>query len=167
MSDYYPIMLDVRGRLAVVVGGDQVAAGKAAALVASGAHVTVLSPEFCEDMLRLAEDGQVTLRRKAYEPGDLAGAFVVIAATTDVRLAEAIWAETQENGQYVNIVDMPKYCSFIVPSILRRDHLTIAVSTEGASPALAKRIRQELEGLFSDRVWPLSALSRSCPNLSA
>jgi precorrin-2 dehydrogenase/sirohydrochlorin ferrochelatase len=164
MPDYYPIMLDVRGRRAIVVGGDAVAAGKASALAASGATVTVLGPEFCEDVLRLAEKRQVSLRRKTYAPGDLAGAFVVIAATSDERLAETIWTETQENGQYVNIVDMPNYCSFIVPSILRRDQLTIAVSTEGASPALAKRIRQELEDYFPAAYGPylrLAALVRT------
>src|SRR5205807_1821344 len=91
---------------------------------------------------------QVTLLRKAYEPGDLAGAFVVIAATNNPQLIEAIWAETQERGQLVNIVDVPEHCSFIMPSILRRDQLTIAVSTEGASPGLAKHIRHSLEEIF-------------------
>ena len=95
-----------------------------------------------------AEYKRVTLRRKAYEPGDLEGAFVVVAATNDTQLVEAIWTETQRSGQLVNIVDIPERCSFIMPSILRRDQLTIAVSTEGASPGLAKRIRQNLEEIF-------------------
>ncbi|HKF37136.1 MAG TPA: bifunctional precorrin-2 dehydrogenase/sirohydrochlorin ferrochelatase [Ktedonobacteraceae bacterium] len=148
MPDYYPAMLDIRGRAAIVIGGDRVAAEKAAALAASGAHVHVQSLEFCEELLKLVEQKQVTLRRKAYEPGDLAGAFVVIAATNDPRLVQSIWAETQERGQLVNIVDLPEYCTFILPSILRRGQLTIAVSTEGASPGLAKRIRYSLEETF-------------------
>ena len=148
MPNYYPLMLDVRGRQSIVIGGDRVAAEKAAALVASGACVSVLSSEFCPELLAQAEQERVTLRRKAYEPGDLAGAFVVIAATNDPQLIQAIWAETQERGQLVNIVDVPEYCSFILPSVLRRGQLTIAVSTEGASPSLAKRIRQSLEELF-------------------
>ncbi|MBO0794655.1 MAG: bifunctional precorrin-2 dehydrogenase/sirohydrochlorin ferrochelatase, partial [Ktedonobacteraceae bacterium] len=74
--------------------------------------------------------------------------FVVVAATNDPQLIEAIWQETQERGQLVNIVDVPARCNFILPSILRRDQLTITVSTEGASPSLAKRIRQQLEKLF-------------------
>ncbi len=148
MPNYYPIMLNVRGRLAIVVGGDRIAAEKAVALAKSGARVTVLSPEFCDDLLILAEQQQVALQRKAYEYGDLAGAFVVIAATNDLQLVQAIWDETQERGQLVNIVDVPQYCSFIIPSILRRDQLTIAVSTEGASPSLAKRIRHSLEDIF-------------------
>ena len=148
MPNYYPIMLDIRGRPALVIGGNSIAAEKAAALAASGAIVTVMNLEFCDELLALAQRHEVTLRYKAYEAGDLAGAFVVIAATNDPQLIEAIWTETQERGQLVNIVDVPSRCSFIVPSILRRGQLTIAVSTEGASPSLAKRIRQYLETLF-------------------
>lgn len=148
MPNYYPLMLDVRGRQAIVIGGDRVATEKAAALIASGASVSVLSTEFCPELLALAEQKQVTLCPKAYEPGDLAGAFVVIAATNEPQLIQAIWTETQERGQLVNIVDVPAYCSFILPSVLRRGQLTIAVSTEGASPSLAKRTRQSLEELF-------------------
>lgn len=148
MPAYYPLMLDLRGRSAIVIGGDSVAAGKAATLAASGAHVRVFSPAYSPEMIQLAEQRQVTLEYKAYEPGALAGAFVVIAATNDQQLIEAIWSEAQERGQLVNIVDVPAYCNFIVPSILRRGQLTIAVSTEGASPGLSKRIRQELEAHF-------------------
>jgi precorrin-2 dehydrogenase/sirohydrochlorin ferrochelatase len=149
MPNYYPVMLDIRNRPALVIGGNAVAAEKASALSASGARVTVMSPAFCEELLDLAQSNTVTLRYKAYEHGDLKGAFVVVAATTyEPELSEQIWNEGQENGQLVNIVDFPARCNFIVPSILRRGQLTVSVSTEGASPALAKRIRQKLEGLF-------------------
>jgi precorrin-2 dehydrogenase / sirohydrochlorin ferrochelatase len=148
MPNYYPIMLDIRSRPALVIGGNRIAAEKAAALVASGAIVTVMNPEFCDELLSLAQRHEVTLRYKAYEPGDLAGAFVVVAATENPQQIEAIWTEAQERGQLVNIVDVPSRCSFIIPSILRRGQLTIAVSTEGASPGLAKRIRHYLETLF-------------------
>src|ERR1700694_3242610 len=114
MPEYYPVMLDVRGRLAIVVGGDRVAAEKAAALSASGAHVSVINSAFCDELLMQAEYKRVTLRRKAYEPGDLEGAFVVVAATNDAQLVEAIWTETQKSGQPVNIVDIPERCSFIM-----------------------------------------------------
>ena len=165
MPEYYPIMLDVRDRVAIVVGGNEIAAQKAASLSASGARVTVLSATFCARLLQQAETRQVTLRRKAYAPGDLAGAFVVVAVGENPELVEAIWAETQERGQLVNIVDVPAYCTFILPSILRRDQLTIAVSTEGLSPALAKHIRQELEAYFPLAYGPylrLAALARAC-----
>lgn len=146
MPNYYPSMLDVRDRYALVIGGNRIAAEKAAALHAAGAKVTALNPEFCEELLDLARYQGITLRYKAYEYGDLKGAFIVIAtATYDPELAEAIWSEGQEHGQLVNIVDLPTHCNFIIPSILRRGKLTIAVSTEGAAPGLAKRIRQQLE----------------------
>ena len=164
MPEYYPVMLDVRGRLAIVVGGDRIAAEKAAALSASGAQVSVINPAFCDELLMQAEYKRVTLHRKAYEPGDLEGAFVVVAATNDAQLVEAIWTETQKSGQLVNIVDIPERCSFIMPSILRRGQLTIAVSTEGASPGLAKRIRQNLEEIFPLAYGPylrLAALART------
>lgn len=145
MPRYYPVMLDVRERAVVVVGGDAIAAQKAATLAASGARVSALSLAYSEEMRELAERGQVVLRWKRYEPGDLAGASLVVAATDDEQLIEAIWRETQQHGQLVNIVDRPQYCSFILPSVLRRGKLTVAVSTEGTSPSLAKRIRQQLE----------------------
>ncbi len=164
MPEYYPVMLDVRGRKAIVVGGDRVAAEKAASLAASGAQVSVLSPTFCYELLQQAEAGQVTLWQKAYEPGDLAGAFVVVAVASSPELVEAVWAETQQRGQLVNIVDVPARCTFILPSILRREQLTVTVSTEGASPGLAKRIRQELESYFPAAYGPyvrLAALART------
>jgi precorrin-2 dehydrogenase/sirohydrochlorin ferrochelatase len=149
MPSYYPIMLDVRNKPALVIGGNTVAAEKAAALHAAGAQVTVLSPDFCEELQEMAQNRTITLRHKAYETSDLVGAFIIVAATTyEPELAEAIWTDGQKNGQLVNIVDVPAHCNFIVPSILRRGSLTIAVSTEGSSPSLAKRIRQKLESLF-------------------
>ncbi len=159
MPNYYPVMLDLRGKDAIVIGGNQIAAEKAAGLVAAGAAVRVISPTFCEALLRLAEQRKVTLTTKAYQTGDLAGAFLVIAATNDPRLAEAIWSECQARGQPINVIDMPRYCSFILPSILRRGQLTIAVSTEGASPGLAKRIRQQLEKLFPAAYEPYLRLA--------
>jgi precorrin-2 dehydrogenase/sirohydrochlorin ferrochelatase len=149
MPSYYPIMLDVRNKPALVIGGNAVAAEKAAALHASGAKVTVQSPDFCAELQAMAQSGTITLRTKTYEARDLEGAFIIVAAATyEPELAEAIWIDGQKNGQLVNIVDVPAHCNFIVPSILRRGSLTIAVSTEGASPSLAKRIRQHLESLF-------------------
>ncbi len=166
MPNYYPIMLDVRQRAALVIGGDHVAAEKAAALSASGAHVTVMNAAFCDELLDLAQSQAVTLRYKTYEHGDLAGAFVVVAAVTyDPPLAEAIWQEAQERGQLVNIVDMPARCNFILPSILRRGKLTVAVSTEGSSPSMAKRMRQYLEGLLPaeyETYLLIAAAARAC-----
>ncbi len=164
MPNYYPALLDLRGRVAVVIGGDDVAAEKAAALAACGAQVTTISPEFSDALRALAERGSVKLCPRQYSPDDLAGAFVVVAATSDPNLSEAIWQETQRRQQLVNIVDQPERCSFILPSILRRGPLTIAVSTEGTSPSLAKRIRQQLEERFPAAYAPylhLAAAARA------
>jgi precorrin-2 dehydrogenase / sirohydrochlorin ferrochelatase len=161
---YYPVLLDLRNRRAMVVGGNELAAEKATALVASGALVEVLNEEFCDALLSMTERREITLRHKQYESGDLAGAFVVVAVTTDEQLIEAIWQETQQRGQPVNIVDVPRYCSFILPSVLRRGQLTISVSTEGASPGMAKRIRRQLEEVFPAAYGAyvdLAALARS------
>jgi precorrin-2 dehydrogenase/sirohydrochlorin ferrochelatase len=159
MPNYYPVMLDIRGKNAIVIGGDQIAAEKAAGLVAAGAAVRVISQSFCDALLTLAEQQKVTLTAKAYQTGDLAGAFLVIAATNDQHVAEAAWNESQERRQPINVVDMPRYCSFILPSILRRGQLTIAISTEGASPGLAKRIRQQIEKLFPAAYEPYLRLA--------
>ena len=149
MPNYYPIMLDIRNRTALVIGGDRTAAEKAANLSLCGARVTVMAATFCTELLDLERKGAISLRHKRYEQGDLEGAFVVIAATTyDPLLSAAIWHEAQEREQLINIVDVPAYCNFILPSILRRGQLSISVSTEGASPSLAKRIRQQLEDQF-------------------
>lgn len=161
MSNYYPILLDIRDRPAVVIGGDRAAAAKATALAASGAHVTVLAAAFCDELHALARQPgtTITLRAKRYEPGDLAGAFVVVASTRDADDIAAIRAETRQRNQLLNVVDVPAACDYIVPSILRRGQLTIAVSTEGASPSLAKRIRQRLEKLFPPAYAPYLRLA--------
>nr|BBH92433.1 precorrin-2 dehydrogenase [Thermogemmatispora argillosa] len=150
MPNYYPIMLDVRGRRVVVIGGDRVAAERVQAFAACGAQVCVIAPEWCAELEQVVQElgPQVELRRRSYQPGDLEGAFVVIATTRAPDLVEAVWREAQQRGQLLNIVDLPERCNFITPSILRRDQLTVAVSTEGASPGLAKLIRQELEQHF-------------------
>src|SRR5262245_55174415 len=125
MANYYPLMLDLRGRTVIVIGGNRMAAEKVAGLSTSDAHITVINPTFNADLRRRAERGEITLRRKAYERGDLAGAFVVFAAVTDPELISSIESEAQERGQLLNIVDVPAHCNFIVPSILRRGQLTI------------------------------------------
>ncbi len=165
MPNYYPVMLDLRGRSVLVVGRDRIAAEKASALHACGAEVTVVATRPGRSMRALVESGTVTLRQRDFAPDDLDGAFLVVAATDDQALIDMLWDETQRRGQIINIVDVPARCNFIVPSILRRGQLTIAVSTEGASPSLAKRIRQRLEEVIGPAYGPflrLSATARAC-----
>ena len=144
-TGYYPVMLDLHGRRAVVVGGGGVAETKVGPLVDAGAAVTVVAPSLTPGLaLRVREAGLTHIPRE-YAAGDLAGAYLVIAATDDPEVNHAVHAEAEARGVLVNVVDDPPYCGFILPSILRRGDLVVAVSTSGNAPALAVRIRERIE----------------------
>ncbi|HHT9140526.1 MAG TPA: precorrin-2 dehydrogenase/sirohydrochlorin ferrochelatase family protein [Candidatus Tripitaka californicus] len=145
MPRYYPIYLDVKGKRCVVVGGGEVAYRKALGLKEVGAEVVVIAPEFYKEF---RSKRGITLLRQKYSGECLAGAFLVIAATDDKEVNQKVWEDAQRHGLLVNVVDQPGLCNFIVPSVVNRGELQISISTGGASPALAKRIRQELEDLF-------------------
>lgn len=142
---YYPIMLDIEGKRCVVIGGGQVALRKVETLLKHGAVVEVISPEMCPGLEQLASSGSVKVARRTYRAGDLQDAAVVISATDDSETNRSASQEALKSGTLVNVVDVPELSSFIVPSTLRRGDLTVAVSTNGRSPALARRIRAELE----------------------
>jgi precorrin-2 dehydrogenase len=143
----YPVALLVEGRRCVVIGGGEVAARKVGSLLEVGALVTVVSPVLGEDLTRRVEHGEIVHRPRAYGRGDLVGAFLAFAATDDEETHAEIAREAEEEGVLLNVVDRPRWCTFIVPSIARRGDLSVAVSTGGASPALARRLREEIEGL--------------------
>ncbi|MFZ5776024.1 MAG: precorrin-2 dehydrogenase/sirohydrochlorin ferrochelatase family protein [Thermodesulfobacteriota bacterium] len=145
---YFPICLSIAGRRCIVIGGGRVGERKALALLAHGAKVRVISPELSRCLAALAEAGQVEWLARAYQPGDLADAFLVIAATDDTAVQEAVHAEAEAANLLLNVADVPKWCNFILPATARRGDLAISVSTAGKSPALAKQLRQELEGRF-------------------
>lgn len=142
---YYPVLLDLRDRRAVVVGGGTIAEGKVAPLVDAGAAVTVIAPDLTPGLAVRAREGRFTHVARAYAPGDLAGAHLAIAATDDPEVNHAVHAEAEAGGVLINVVDDPPYCGFILPSILRQGDLVVAVSTSGNAPALAVRIRERLE----------------------
>lgn len=144
-------MLDVRGRRTTVVGGGAVAARKVKEFLAAGALVAVIAPEPSAVIEDLAAQKALTLERRAYRQGDLAGAILAVVATDDTRVQELAWIEARARGIFVNTVDEISRCSFITPSILRRGPLTIAVSTDGTNPGLARRIRERLEAHFPKR----------------
>ncbi|MDP3049635.1 MAG: bifunctional precorrin-2 dehydrogenase/sirohydrochlorin ferrochelatase [Thermodesulfovibrionales bacterium] len=142
---YYPILLNLKGKKCVVAGGGKVAERKALSLLRSGAEVTVISPECTERLKKENLKGRIKYISRRYKKGDLKNAFLVIAATDSGETNKRI----SEDAPYlVNIVDMPLLCNFIAPSVVRRGPLTIAVSTSGISPSLARTIRKELEGLY-------------------
>jgi siroheme synthase-like protein len=142
---YYPVLLKVADRRALVVGGGPVAARKVRALADAGARVTVVSPRFCEALRRRRDLPRL---RRAFRAADLRGAGLVVCASDDPDLQERVWRLCRARGIPVNVVDAPSRCSFIVPAQLRRGPLTIAVATDGASPGLAKALRGELGRLY-------------------
>lgn len=145
---YYPIFLDIAGRPCVVVGGGRVAERKALSLASAGAKVTVISPAFTEELKKIARKEGIRLIRRNYKTGDLKGAYLAIAASASKAVNKRVHNEAAERNVLINVVDSPEDCSFIVPSVVERGALVIAISTSGKAPALAKAIRQELEKMI-------------------
>jgi siroheme synthase-like protein len=141
----YPLFMDVSGSRCVVVGGGGVASRKARGLLESGARVVVVSPEAAPEI----EAMDVTVERRPYRPGDLAGAALAFAATDRREVNAAVAREAKENGIPVNVADRPAEGDFALPSVLRRGGLQVAVSTGGASPTLARKIRAAMEPSFA------------------
>ena len=145
MNTYYPVYIQLREQPCVVIGGGKIADGKVDGLLAAQAKVTVISPELTPHLHELAEHKQITYLARTYQPGDLAGAFMVICATDRVEINHQVWQEATANQQLVNVVDDTPRCNFIAPSILRKGDLTIAISTSGQAPALAVRLKESLQ----------------------
>lgn len=148
---YYPAFLDLQGKPCVVVGGGGIARRKVNALRACGARVTVVSPEVVRPLAALHRRRQIVWRRGRFRPGDADGAFLIVAATDDQAVNRAVFARASSRRRLVNVVDQPALCSFIVPSIVSRGGLTIAISTGGASPALSKWLRRDLTARYGPR----------------
>ncbi len=148
MAKLYPIYADLTGRAVLVVGGGAVAARKVKALLQRQIPVTVVASEVCPALQELTDDSGLTIHQRSYRTGDLAEHWLVIAATDDSQLNRKVFDEAAEARIFCNVVDQPKLCTFHVPAVVRRGLLQIAISTGGASPALAKRIRQKLEQQF-------------------
>jgi siroheme synthase-like protein len=158
-SPYYPILLNIRGRKCLVVGGGQVALRKAKTLLEHDANVEVVSPSFCPELNQMATDGAIRTIQRDYKSEDLQHAFIAIAATDDVETNERVASEARQRGVLVNVVDDPKNSDFIVPSYLKRGDVIVAVSTSGRSPALARKIRSELERNFKAEYEHLATIA--------
>jgi siroheme synthase-like protein len=141
---YYPVLLDLRGRSCIVIGGGTIATGKVEGLLAAGAGVTVIAPELSSALAALVEAGRVRHLARAYQPGDLAGAFLAVGATDDRAANAAVWEEAAARNLLFNAVDDVPHCNFIAPSVLRQGDLTVAISTGGRAPALAVRLKERL-----------------------
>jgi len=156
---YYPAFLDLRGRCCLVVGGGPVAERKAVALFDAGADLSVVSPELTPHLRELADKGKFTYWKKNFSEHDLAGMFLAVAATDDSAVNDAVAHACRKAGILVNVASAPDEGTFIVPSVVERGDLLIAISTCGDSPALARRVREELErtygaeyGLFLEKM---------------
>jgi siroheme synthase-like protein len=148
VSAPYPIFLDLTDRPCLVVGGGPVAEGKVRGLLAAGARITVVSPTLTPLLSRLAAEGALACLARAYEPGDLAGMALALAASGDRAVSAAVLAEGRARGVWVNAADDPDRCDFFLPALLRRGTLAVAVSTGGVSPALTRAVRDALERHF-------------------
>lgn len=150
----YPIFLQIEGKPCLVVGGGAVGERKVQDLLAAGARVMVVSREATPLLQRQAAEGLITLSRQDFRPEQLEGMVLAIAATDDQATNEAVSLAAQKRNLPVNIVDQPALCSFVVPATIRRGELVLAIGTGGRSPALAKKLRQELETCFGPEYGP-------------
>jgi siroheme synthase-like protein len=145
---YYPIYIDIEDRDVVIVGGGNVCARKAETMMKYGARVTVVSPEFIDEIETWAREGALQIKRKTYDDADLEGANIVIASTDDQAVNEQVAADCRRRRIPVNVVDVTPLCEFIVPAIIEKGSIQIAISTGGKSPALGRTLKEDLQRLI-------------------
>lgn len=145
---FFPVYINLKNRKILLVGGGSIALEKLEKLVDFTKNITVISKEISENFLRFATDHNVVVHQRAYKEGDIHGFDIVVVATDTVTLHKTIYEESRTSRILVNSVDDTAYCDFIFPSYIKRGDLTIAISTGGASPALAKRLRGYIEKLI-------------------
>lgn len=145
MKTFTICLVGLESKNTIVIGGGCIALRKVEALLAAGAKITVISPELAPELKHLNEIGCINACERQYRSGDLRGAFLVITATNDPAVNQAVWEESQRVGCLINVVDCPNLSNFIMPAVLRRGDLSLAISTGGSSPALARSLRERLE----------------------
>jgi precorrin-2 dehydrogenase/sirohydrochlorin ferrochelatase len=148
VAQLYPVFIKLAGEPCLVVGGGRVAARKVRALLAAGARVRVISPAVTDELRALADAGDIEYQARAYRTGDAEGVLLVIIATNDPEVNREVARDCRARRILHNAVDDPAHCSFFVPASVRRGDLTIAISTGGKSPLLARKIRERLESEF-------------------
>jgi precorrin-2 dehydrogenase / sirohydrochlorin ferrochelatase len=148
MSNLFPMFLKLEGKRCLVVGAGKVGEPKIAGLFKTGANIHVVALQAGSTVHEWAKAGKVALELRAFSLQDLAGVFLVIVATGSRELNEFIYREAQQHNILCNIVDVPEYCDFYYPAVVRRGDLQIAISTNGQSPSLAQKLRQQLERQF-------------------
>ena len=148
MSSLFPMFMKLAGKHCLVVGAGKVGEPKIGGLLETGAIIQVVSINMSDQVEQWAEAGKIDLHRRPYRPSDLDGMFLAIIATASNNLNQSIYREAQRRGVLCNVVDVPEYCDFFYPSVVRRGDLQIAISTAGQSPSLAQKLRQQLEKQF-------------------
>jgi precorrin-2 dehydrogenase / sirohydrochlorin ferrochelatase len=164
MPDYFPAFLDLRGRRCLVVGGGEIGERKTHALLDCGARVTIVSPSVTTRLAALAASGRLVHRARPFRRSDPRGCALAVAATGDPRVDRVVAAAARRWRALVNVVDRPQHCDFIVPAVLRRGELQIAVSTGGRSPAIAREIRRRLERFFGPEYGELISCAGEARN---
>jgi siroheme synthase-like protein len=157
-TPFYIACLNLQARPCLVVGGGVVGLEKVDGLLACGARVALVAPDAHPALAAYAREGSIEWRRRRYEAGDLEGTFLVIAATADSEVNISIHEDAERRAMLVNVVDVPPLCNFILPAIVRTGPLAIAISTSGASPALAKRMKAEIAAAFGEPYARLAVL---------
>ena len=157
-TPFYIACLRLKGRRCLVVGGGEVGLEKVEGLLACDADVTLVAPEAHPALVELALEGSILWERREYESGDLDGCLIAIAATADTDVNIRVFEDAERRAMLVNVVDVPPLCNFILPAIVRTGPLAVAISTAGASPALAKRMKREIGELFGEPYATLAVL---------
>ncbi len=157
-ADLYIACLNLTARRTVVVGAGRIGLEKIEGLLACDADVTVVARVAIPEVMELAATGTVRLYERDYQPSDLDGCMLAIAATSDTELNTRIYRDAESRSMLVNVVDVPHLCNFILPAVLRNGFLSVAISTAGASPALAKRMKREAAALFGPEYARLGLL---------
>jgi len=155
---YYPVVLDLRDREVVVVGGGAVAERKVRELLAAGARVRVISPTLTPTLRAWVESGRIVARRGEFAEADLEGAWLVVSATDDVEANRRVAEAAARSRLFCNVADAPALCSFLAPAVLRRGAVTIAVSTGGRSPALAVHLKRKIASVIGPEYGALAEL---------
>jgi precorrin-2 dehydrogenase / sirohydrochlorin ferrochelatase len=157
-TPFYIACLKLTGRRCVVVGGGEIGLEKVEGLLACDGRVVLIAPEAEDELQRLAAEGSIEWIRREYRPGDLEATFIAIAATNDTDVNIRVYQDAEARAMLVNVVDVPPLCNFILPAIVRTGPLAIAISTAGASPALAKRIKSEIAEVYGEPYARLAVL---------
>jgi precorrin-2 dehydrogenase/sirohydrochlorin ferrochelatase len=154
----YIACLNLSGRKALVVGAGPIAFEKIEGLLACDARVHVVAPQAVAEVRKLSKAHEIAWEERPYRPGDLEGCFLVVAATSDTGLNTQVYRDAEERSMLVNVVDVPALCNFILPAIVRFGPIAIAISTAGASPALAQRMKREIREVFGDEYAELALM---------